>query len=69
MTKFTLAQIKALVNSGVATELKATPEEIAFMRGKDTIGYSRGTNGTTGVLMAKNGKLYAALGGAVSVFF
>ena len=60
MTKYTIKQLKSLVNSGAATDVTYAHESTDIPESYTQIGYASGLYGCNGMLLkGESGKLYA----------
>lgn len=60
MKKYTQKQLKELVKTGAAIDVTYAISSTAIPEGYVKIGYAKGINGVTGLLMlGKSGKMYA----------
>ena len=70
MTKYTIKQLKSLVNNGVAKDVTYSSKKSDIPESYTQIGYSAGLYGCNGMLLQgyKSGKLYAVTGRTKAIY-
>ena len=70
MEKYTIKQLKSLVNSGVAIDVTNAKEKIEIPESYTQVGYSQGLYGCNGMLLkgCDTGKLYAVTGRTTAIY-
>ena len=70
MTKYTIKQLKSLVNSGAAIDVTYAHESTDIPESYTQIGYASGVYGCNGMLLrgCTSGKLYAVTGTTTAIY-
>lgn len=69
MEKYTIKQLKSLVNSGAAIDVTYAKKQSEIPESYTQIGYASGVYGCNGMLLkGESGKLYAVIGRTSAIY-
>ena len=70
MKKYTIKQLKSLVNSGAAIDVTCAKKQSEITESYTQVGYSQGLYGCNGLLLkgCNTGKLYAVTGRTTAIY-
>ena len=70
MEKYTIKQLKSLVNSGAAIDVTHAKNKNDISEGYTQVGYASGLYGCNGMLLKgyETGKLYAVIGRTTAIY-